>query len=187
MKIYLYKGLPCCRCLYKWLPVYERELIETGNLVGPLKVYQLIGHAEASANTHLPAGAYDVTDGIDGDGDVKIAREMGSAEWTRRPPAFILHRHGVLRGCPHNAGARYQIDALDGGFNGLGSGGRGGPDDGPRDFTVRTWQEGIRWAKRRQRIRAIDKKIEAAIGQKNVLNNQLAKWRKNRNNLKNAA
>jgi len=187
MKTYLYKGLPCCRCLYKWLPVYERELIETGNLVGPLKVYQLIGDAAVSGNTHLGGGAYDVTDGVDGDGDVLIARNMGAAEWTRRPPAFILHRHGILRGCPHNKLGTYQIGALDKGFNGLGSGGLGARDDGPRNFEVRTWQEGIRWAKRRQRIRSIDKKIEGAIGQKDVINKQLKKWRKTKSELRDAA
>lgn len=171
----MFRGMPACECLAEFLPVYERELQETGNLVGPLKIYQLIGDAAASASTHQPGGAYDVTDGTPSQADVLIARQMGAAEWLRTPPTFSpLHRHGVLRGCPHNAGGRYQIAALDAGFNGLGSGGRGGPDDGPRDFEVRTWREGIAWAKRRQRVRVIDAKIADARKEIEALNATIA-------------
>lgn len=194
----IFRGLPACECLARWLPVYERELQETGNLVGDLRIFQLIGDAPASGPTHKPGGAYDVTDGTPSQADVLIGRQMGAAEWLRVPPAFsTVHRHGVLRGCPHNAGGRYQIGALDAGFNGLGTGGRGGKDDGPRDFEIRTWQEGIDWAKKRQRVRAINAKIEAAraeidtinasIGEarerKAVLTSKIADWRETRDSL----
>lgn len=170
-----FRGLPACECLIKWLPVYERELQETGNLVGPLKIFQLIGSAPASADTHKPGGAYDVIDGTPSQDDVLIGREMGAAEWLRQPPTFSpLHRHGVLRGCSHNTGGRYQIAALDAGFNGLGTGGRGGRDDGPRNFEVRTWQEGIAWAKRRQRVRELDAKIAGARAEIEAYNDQIA-------------
>lgn len=150
--IKLYRGKPACRCLRRWLPVYERELRETGNLQGELKIYQLVGNASVSGNTHLGGGAYDVTDGRSDQGDVKIGREMGAAEWLRTPAqGFLLHRHGILRGCPHNTSGQYQIVALDAGFNGL-VGNR--PDDGPKVIVKRTWKQGIAWAKARQRMRA---------------------------------
>jgi hypothetical protein len=52
----------------------------------------------------------------------------------------------VLKGCPHNNPARYQIDALAAGYSGLGSGGRGSRDYGPGPRKLRTWREGIAWA-----------------------------------------
>lgn len=180
----MFRGLPACECLAKWLPVYERELQETGNLVGTLRIFQLIGDAAASGNTHLPGGAYDVTDGTPSQADVLIGRQMGAAEWLRQPPTFsTLHRHGVLRGCPHNAGGRYQIGALDDGFNGLGKGGRGGPDDGPRNFEVRTWQDGIAWAKKRQRVRAINAKIAQARAEKGEIDVQIDALREQKTTL----
>jgi hypothetical protein len=57
------------------------------------------------------------------------------------------HTHGVLRGCPHNGPARYQIAAVDAGYNGLGHLGHGARDNGPRPLSHRTWEEGIAWAK----------------------------------------
>lgn len=154
----LFRGEIACRCLARWLPVYERELRETGNLgqTEVLRIFQLIGDAAVSGNTHLGGGAYDVTDGRSDQGDVLIARQMGSSEWLRtKAQGFTTdHRHGLLRGCPHNTHGGYQIVALDAGFNGLGAGGRGGPDDGPRPLGMRrTYKEGIAWARARQKAR----------------------------------
>ena len=149
----IFRGKPACRCLAKWLPVYERELQETGNLVGELKIYQLNGDAEASGGTHT-GGAYDVTDptaGQSNQSDVMIGRQMGAAEWARTAAqGFTPHRHGILRNCPHNTGGRYQIDLLDRGYNGLVG---NAPDDGPKVHVKRTWQQGIAWAKARQKMR----------------------------------
>lgn len=143
-----FRGFPACPCLAAWLPVYEAELQRRDQLVGPLPIYQLIGNYSASGGTHSEGGAFDITDLI-GDRDTWLARQMGAdATWARTPAqGFTAHQHGVLRGCPHNGPARYQIDAVDDGFNGLGSGGRGYRDDGPRPLSGRTWREGIEWAR----------------------------------------
>jgi len=146
-----FRGHPACLCLAAWLPVYEHELQRRGILTGPLHIYQLIGTASASASTHSQGGAFDLLD-LPGDMDVWVARQMGAdATWTR-PEGWdggngIRHNHGVLRGCPHNAPARYQIDAVDAGFDGLGHLGRGGPDTGPRPLSGRTWRQGVEWAR----------------------------------------
>lgn len=140
-----FRGKPACACLAAWLPAYEAELLRRGVIVRSIDVYQLIGGATASAGTHSQGGAFDL--GQTSDEAIWVARQMGAATWKRTPAqGFILHSHGVLRGCPHNTPARYQIDALDAGFNGLGRGGRGGRDDGPRPVPQRTWQQGIAWA-----------------------------------------
>lgn len=142
-----FRGFEACACLAAWLPVYEAELQRRGTLVGPLKIYQLIGGAAASGGTHATGGAFDISD-LGGDVDLEVARQMGAdATWSRTPAqGFMQHIHGVLRGCPHNSPARYQIDAVDDGYNGLGRKGQGGPDDGPRPLSGRTWTEGIAWA-----------------------------------------
>lgn len=143
-----FRGYPACPCLVAWLPVYEAELQRRGSLSGSLRIYQLIGGASASAGTHSDGGAFDITDLV-GNEDVWVARQMGAdATWARTSAqGFTPHLHGVLRGCPHNGPARYQIAAVDDGYNGLGSGGRGALDDGPRPLSGRTWREGIQWAK----------------------------------------
>ncbi len=145
-----FRGFPACSCLIAWLPAYEAELQRVGALVGPLRIYQLIGNAPASGGVHRTGGAFDITDLV-GEQDVWVARHMGAdATWARTATqGFTPHIHGVLRGCPHNGPARYQIDAVDAGFNGLGTGGRGGRDDGPRPLSGRTWREGIEWARKR--------------------------------------
>lgn len=149
----IFRGKPACRCLAKWLPVYERELQETGNLDGELVIYQLIGDAAASGNTHRGGGAYDITEpgeGMSNQADVMIARQMGSAEWLRTTAqGFTPHRHGILRGCPHNTNP-YQVRLLEQGFNGLVG---NAPDDGPKVHVHRTWKQGIAWAKARQKMR----------------------------------
>lgn len=142
-----FRGKPACTCLATWLPVFERELQRHGFLSGPLKIYQLIGDADASGGTHSTGGAFDIVD-LPGRGDLRIARDMGAdATWSRtKAQGFMSHIHGVLRGCPHNLPARYQIAAVDKGGNGLGRGGMGGTDDGPRPLSGRTWRQGIEWA-----------------------------------------
>ena len=160
-----FRGKPACDCLARWLPAYEAELQARGILEGPLHIYQLIGGAAASAGTHSTGGAFDLTD-LPGDRDVWVARQMGAdATWARGAP-FIPHLHGVLRGCPHNGPARYQIDAVDDGYNGLGTGGRGGPDDGPRPLMGRTWQQGVAWHNAHTKARrkaARDKALRQAL------------------------
>lgn len=142
-----FRGKPACICLATWLPVYEQRLLAEGIIKSSLDIYQLIGGAAASAGTHQPGGAYDIAQVSDP--AVRIAREMGAAAWKRtQADGFdVVHHHGVLRGCPHNDGGRYQIAAMDAGYNGLGKGGRGGKDTGPKVLTKRTWEQGIAWAR----------------------------------------
>lgn len=143
----LFRGRVACACLIAWLPKYERELQRRGVIGGPLPIAQLVGDAPASAGTHY-GGAFDLR--MTNLTAVWIAREMGAdATWVRDWPGN-QHTHGVLTGCPHNGNARYQIDAVRAGFNGLGAGGRGGPDDGPRPLSGRTWQQGIAWQRRQE-------------------------------------
>lgn len=146
-----FRGFPACPCLATWLPAYEAELQRRGILSGSLHIFQLIGSVDASADTHSKGGAFDLLD-LPGNKDLWVARQMGAdATWSRTPAqGFMSHVHGVLRGCPHNGPAHYQIDAVDDGFNGLGHLGRGGPDDGPRPLSGRTWQQGMTWARRQR-------------------------------------
>lgn len=151
-----FRGKPACDCLVQWLPAYEAELQARDLLVGPLHIYQLTGTAPASAGTHT-GGAFDLLD-LPGDSEVWVARQMGAdATWTRPlnwdGKGGIAHDHGILTNCPHNIGGRYQIDAVRKGFNGLGSGGMGGPDAGPRPLSGRTWQQGIAWQKQQAAAR----------------------------------
>lgn len=140
-----FRGKPCCPCLAAWLPAYEAELLRRKVIARSIDIYQLNGNAPASAGTHK-GGAFDIAQ--TSTTALLVAREMGApATWRRtKAQGFTLHTHGVLRGCPHNAAARYQINAVDAGYNGLGRGGRGGHDDGPKVTTRRTWQQGIAWA-----------------------------------------
>lgn len=145
-----FRGFPACPCLATWLPAYEAELQRRGLLVGPLRIYQLIGGNPKSGGTHLDGGAFDLLD-LPGDEEVWVARQMGAdATWTRPfnwdGKDGIAHDHGVLTGCPHNGPAAYQITAVRAGFNGLGHLGQGARDTGPRPLSGRTWQQGIDWA-----------------------------------------
>lgn len=156
--IVTFRGLPACPCLAAWIPVYERELQARGILTGALRIYQLIGGYSGSGGTHIEGGAGDFIDMPGTDDEVRVARQMGAdASWTRPynwdGDGGMAHQHTVLRGCVHNGPARYQIDAVDDGYNGLGSGGRGAPDTGPRPLSGRTWREGIAWANQQQEER----------------------------------
>lgn len=141
----LFRGRVACDCLIAWLPVYERKLIEAGAIKKNIDIAQLTGGAAASAGTHSQGGAYDIWQSSWK--ALEIADEMGAVSWGRtRKQGFAPHQHGILRGCPHNGPARYQITAADAGYNGLGYAGRGGRDDGPKPRSKRTWKQGIEWA-----------------------------------------
>jgi hypothetical protein len=151
-------GHPGCPCQAAWLPVFEVEARRRGLLVGPLPVSQLIGGDPRSGGTHVDGGAADffpLTAITDIGAFVALAREMGADATFERLFNWdghdgVHHVHSVLTGCPHNAPARYQIDAVRAGFNGLGAGGRGAPDTGPRPLSDRTWRQGIEWAKQQE-------------------------------------
>ena len=164
------RGFPACDCLAAWLPAYEAELLARGIIPagGALTIYQLIGGAVASGGTHATGGAFDVYV-ADHARAVRVARKMGADATWFRPRNWdgrggMPHIHGVLNECPHNGPARYQIDAVVAGFNGLGKGGRGGPDDGPRPLFLLSWSEGVEWHRkmnRRRRIGVILKSLAA--------------------------
>lgn len=149
-----FRGKPACPCQATWLPAFEAEAQRLGIINGPLSLSQLIGGAAASGGTHASGGADD-TYPLTGIGDVAayvaLSRQMGADATWLRPANWdgrggVAHVHRVLTGCPHNGPARYQIAAVQDGFNGLGTGGRGAPDDGPRPLSGRTWKQGIAWA-----------------------------------------
>lgn len=156
-----FRGKNACECLVQWLPAYEAELQARGLLIGPLSIFQLIGGAAASAGTHSTGGAFDLLD-LPGDEDVWVARQMGApATWSRTPPAFaVRHVHGVLRGCPHNGPARYQVDEVDAGGDGLTG---NGADTGPRPVPVRTWGEGIEWHRQQVKRRGLTGRIAVLV------------------------
>lgn len=148
-----FHGYPACSCLLEWLPAYEAELRRRKILgrLARLRIYQLIGLGSKSGGTHGGGGAFDILD-LPGGEDIWVARQMGAdATWSRLynwdGKGGMAHIHGVLRGCPHNGPARYQIESrsqgVDHGRNGLAS---GGADTGPRPLSGRTWREGIAWA-----------------------------------------
>lgn len=160
----IFRGKPACECLAAWLPAFEAELKARRLLAGSLSIFQLIGGAAASAGTHSTGGAFDLVDLV-GEEDLWVARQMGAdATWSRKAPSFSPpHVHGVLRGCPHNGPARYQIAAVDLNGNGLGSNGMGGADDGPRPLSKRTWQQGIEWQREQAARRTARARITARI------------------------
>lgn len=148
MTTYYFHGKPTCECGVESLPLVEQVMLAKGLIRYNLDIYQLIGSYAGSANTHL-AGLV-VDSGQYSDAQLRVWRDMGyDATWHRTTAQGfdIDHAHGAARGCPHNVYADYQIDAVDAGYNGLGDGGRKGPDNGPRPLSHRTWQEGVAWAK----------------------------------------
>lgn len=164
-----FRGKPACDCLAAWLPAYEAELLARGILPagGSLTIYQLIGGAAASGGTHATGGCFDVAQPKPD--AVRVARKMGADATWFRPYNWdgkggIAHIHGVLTGCPHNGPARYQIDAVLDGYNGLGSGGRGARDDGPRPLFMRSWSEGISWHRAQNRRRKIGQLLKKYRG-----------------------
>ena len=149
-----FRGHPACPCQAKWLPAFEHEAQRRGILVGPLPLSQIIGGYSGSGGTHASGGADDTypLSGIDVAAYVRLSRQMGAdATWERLynwdGKGGVAHVHRVLTGCPHNGPARYQIDDVRAGLNGLAN---HGPDTGPRPLSGRTWQEGIKWAKQQE-------------------------------------
>lgn len=136
-------GLPACTCLAAWLPVFEAAIGRSP------RWFQLIGDAPASAGFHRGGGSADCEPLSTA--ELRIARNMGAAAfnrwWTDN-----YHAHLRLNSCPHNTIAQPQVADLNEGRDGTGPlyDNAGTPDDGPRDgvhWPLRTWQQGIEWAK----------------------------------------
>lgn len=143
-----FRGWRCCDCTARWLPPFEQLANQLGVIPGDVKILQLRGSNPASAGTHAGGGAIDLGfySGDQARALVALARDMGADATWYRPWDGNHHVHAVLRGCPLNQGARYQISAVDAGYNGLGTDGRDGPDDGPRPLSYRTFEQGITYA-----------------------------------------
>lgn len=179
----MFRGKPACICQAEFLPVFEKEAQALGIIDGPLPLSQIIGGAKASSGAHTTGGAddtYPLTRINDLDAYVRLSRDMGADATWERPENWdgvggVAHVHRCLTGCPHLAPvAANQVSAVRAGFNGLGHLGRGGPDTGPRPLSGRTWQQGVAWAKKRQRVRAIDAKIAAARAEIKGYNDAIA-------------
>ena len=142
------RGKRACVCVAEWFPVFEQLAIRRGLVSGPIWLIQATGSATASAGTHTQGGAIDI--GVMSHALIRLAREMGaSASWVRNTGSFAnnQHSHLVLEGCPHNSPARYQIDAVKAGRDGLGYLGRAGRDTEWRPPQWRTWTQGLAWAR----------------------------------------
>lgn len=138
-----YDGLPACSCLVAWCPAFEKAI---GRKV---TWWQLDGNAPASAGFHKGGGSGDCP--MLTEDELRTARNMGAAAWNR-PWEDNHHAHLRLNGCPHNTIAQRQVPDLNAGRDGTGPlGDNIGPrDNGPRDgvhWPLRTWREGIEWAK----------------------------------------
>jgi len=130
-----------------WLPVFIRwaKVVHGVDVV----VIQAAGGATASAGTHTDGCAIDIRSwNIPADKIAAIllgAREAGGWAWLRtKAQGFDPHIHIALD-CDRYTASSYQVAAAKAGYNGLGSGGRGGRDDGPRPSTFRIWSAGVRW------------------------------------------
>jgi len=136
-----------CVHLAAWLKVYDALQVARGR--GHVTYYQTVGGADASAGTHLCGSAWDMA--YTSDAAIMDAREMGAADWHRRPgyngwpSSGANHVHGLIR-CGDNACNGYQYTAWLSGHNGLGLNGVGAGDTLPKPSTIRTWQQGIAWA-----------------------------------------
>jgi hypothetical protein len=136
-----------CAHLAQWLEVYDALQVARGR--GHVTYYQTMGGADASAGTHLCGSAWDMS--YRGNDPIMDAREMGAAVWPRLhslgwPASQGEHVHGLIR-CGDNSCNGYQYSAYLSGCNGLGLNGVGGTDPLPKPSTIRSWQDGIAWAK----------------------------------------
>lgn len=117
------------------------------------RIIQARGGAAASAGTHTDGAAIDVRvwslTKAQRRRIVLLARECGfPASWDRAWPGNEhLHLAADIPGVWTRAS--YQVTAVKAGFNGLGSGGRGGRDDGPKPSAWRNTDTGAAWARQK--------------------------------------
>jgi len=132
-----------------WFPAVQEMAIARGIVKESIDIAQggyRGGATSASAGTHDGGGAFDFVQYSDD--LVTLVRQMGGAGWHRTTAQGFSgpHLHIELVGCPHHPSADYQVEAYTDGYNGLGNGWKG-RDDGPRVNPIRTWSQGIAWAK----------------------------------------
>ena len=140
-----WRGWYACGCMIQSIEdIIEPRLRAAGYLGSSEKVsiFQAAyngGGVQASAGTHDGGGALDHDKGSDG--ETKIWRECGVADWQRGSPEdsyFDDHNHGIWIGCTHlSNGAADQVVDYKNGRDGLAD---GGPDQSP-DVAYITWQD----------------------------------------------
>lgn len=144
----LTSGQPAYGCTHMavWWSLFRRLAAQNG--YAP-RIVQAAGDATDSAGTHLQGTALDLD--IADVGLALLAREAGApAAWPRGAAwgqsYWGDHLHLVID-CPDNTtlSARYQIDAVQAGYDGLGAAGHGGPDYVPAPSAWRTVDQGIAW------------------------------------------
>lgn len=117
------------------------------------RIIQARGGAAASAGTHTDGAAIDVRvwslTKAQRRRIVLLARECGfPASWDRAWPGNEhLHLGADIPGVWTRVS--YQVAAVKAGYNGLGSGGRGGRDDGPKPSAWRNTTTGPEWARQK--------------------------------------
>ena len=136
-----------CPHMGAWWPLFKAIVKQDLGL--DLEIIQAMGSASASAGTHGPPGtALDLRSWRFTTAQtlavVARARKYGApATWLRTTAqGFDPHVHMVLD-CPCTSPADYQITAVKQGYNGLGSGGRGGTDTHPKPDVWRNHAQGI--------------------------------------------
>jgi len=139
-----YRGGYACGCMIQSLEdIVEPRLRAAGYLGSSEHVVAFqwcySGSVSASGGTHDEGGALDHRKG--GDGETKIWRECGWADYQRGSPEdsyFDDHNHGIVIGCSHLSwAAADQVTDYKNGRNGLAD---GGPDQSP-DVPYITWQD----------------------------------------------
>ncbi len=138
-----------CPHLAQWWPVWLDRLAVEG--IPAPAIVQARGSYAGSGGTHEQGTCLDLRIVQWTDAQivraVVLAREAGArGTWARGPawgqPEMSPHVHLGLD-CPCWSGADYQTTAVDAGYDGLGTGGRGGRDYHPTPKVRRDWRVGI--------------------------------------------
>lgn len=140
-----------CQHMAVWLPLFSELCRLEGLVRSHLDVTQVAGDYEKSGGTHREGTAADVAQ--DAVRVSELAREAGApASWPRGEsfgqPSMRRHSHLALD-CSCPSGADYQITAVKAGYNGLGTGGRGGRDYIRKPSAWRNYTTGVAWMRAR--------------------------------------
>lgn len=140
-----------CAHMAVWLPLFSELCRLEGLVSSHLDVTQVLGSYKKSGETHKDGTAADVAQSARR--VAELAREAGApGSWPRGEswgqPSMANHTHIALD-CPCMSRADYQIAAAKAGFNGLGAGGRAGPDYIKRPSVWRNYETGVAWMRQR--------------------------------------
>lgn len=137
-----------CACGKEWLEWFTKMGVHQGLIKTNWDIWQggyRGGATAASAGTHDGGGVLDLAQ--NDEKVILLERQMGAAGWYRDPSTGLSgENHLVLIGCPHHPKADYQVTAYKAGYDGLGDGYKR-RDPGPRVSPIRTWSQGVAWAK----------------------------------------